>query len=171
MASMTLRTEVRQLACSRPFQIARSPLPEYFLSLVFFIRAGQGEYDIENWRALYLRPQWKQEANPKFAAMCDNWDLASSYAPQLVAEAQSVHDQLAQQCAYKTTDQWDATVPYARVCIPTKVGMKKGISPDAYMLRVNPFGSPETDYTSKTFYKAMIQNGQIYNSYCGAAMH
>jgi len=114
---------------------------------------GQGEDDIQNWRALYLRPQWKQESNPKFAAMCDNWDLASAYKPQIKAEAQSVYNQVSAACAYKVTEDWSPEVPYARVCIPTHVGRKRGIPENSYIYRINPYGSPATDYTSQTFYK------------------
>lgn len=74
-------------------------------------------------------------------------------------------------CAYKVTSDWSPSVPYARVCIPTHVGMKRGIPADSYIMRINPYGSPDTDYTSKTFYKGFIQNGALYNSYCGSAMH
>ncbi len=55
---------------------------------------GQGEDDIQNFRALYLRPQWAQGSNPKFAAMCDNWDLAKAYKPNLELQAQSVYNQV-----------------------------------------------------------------------------
>lgn len=41
---------------------------------------GQGEDDIQNFRAIYFRPQHKQEANPKFAAFCDNWCVACPLA-------------------------------------------------------------------------------------------
>jgi hypothetical protein len=114
---------------------------------------GQGEDDIQNFRALYLRPQWAQESNPKFAAMCDNWDLAKAYKPNLESQAQGVYNQLSAACAYKVSSDWSPSVPYARVCIPTHVGMKRGIPADSYIMRVNPYGSPDTDYTSKTFYK------------------
>jgi len=98
---------------------------------------GQGEDDIQNFRALYLRPQWAQDSNPKFAAMCDNWNLAKAYKPSLESQAQSVYNQMSAACAY----------------IPTHVGMKRGIPADSYIMRINPYGSPDTDYTSKTFYK------------------
>lgn len=131
---------------------------------------GQGEYDIENWRALYLRPQSDQLSNPKFAVFCDSWDATKAYAPFIQDQALSVRDQLASVCAYKTTKDWSADEPYARLCVPTKTGVKKGIDPSSYILRVNPFGA-DTDSTSNTFFKSWIENGQIKNSYCGAAMH
>ena len=114
---------------------------------------GQGEDDIQNFRALYLRPQWAQDSNPKFAAMCDNWNLAKAYKPSLESQAQSVYNHMSAACAYKVTSDWSPSVPYARVCIPTHVGMKRGIPADSYIMRINPYGSPDTDYTSKTFYK------------------
>lgn len=134
------------------------------------IAIGQGEEDIENWRALYLRPQSKQLSNPKFAVFCDNWDAATAYAPYLNEQASSVRDQIASTCAYKTTSDWNPAQPYARLCVPTKTGVKKGIDPSSYILRINPFGA-DTDSTSNTFYKSWISNGQIKNAMCGAAMH
>lgn len=139
-------------------------------SYIFIYDAGQGEYDIENWRALYFRPQSDQLSNPKFAVYCDSWDAAKEYAPYLQDQALSVRDQLASVCAYKTTKDWSVEQPYARVCVPTKTGIKKGIDPSSYIIRVNPFGA-DTDSTSNTFFKSWIENGQIKNSYCGAAMH
>ncbi|KAI8100329.1 hypothetical protein M9435_006813 [Picochlorum sp. BPE23] len=131
---------------------------------------GQGEYDIENWRMVYWRPQKGQLANPKFAAFCDSWEATKAKYPYLQEQAQGVKDSLASVCSYKTTSDWSQEQPYARVCIPTKVGIKKGINPRSYIIRVNPFGS-DTDATSTTFYKSFISDGQIWNSYCGAAMH
>lgn len=60
--------------------------------------------------------------------------------------------------------------PSTYCVLQTKVGLKKGINPSSYIIRVNPFGQ-DTDATSTTFYKSFISDGQIWNSYCGAAMH
>lgn len=60
--------------------------------------------------------------------------------------------------------------PSTYCVLQTKVGVKKGIDPSSYIIRVNPFGQ-DTDATSTTFYKSFISDGQIWNSYCGAAMH
>eukprot|EP00890_Picochlorum_soloecismus_P003506 jgi/Picsp_1/4156/NSC_01665-R1_---NA--- len=131
---------------------------------------GQGEYDIENWRMAYWRPQKGQLVNPKFGVFCDNWELTKAKYPYLQEQAQGVKDSLASACSYKTTLDWSVDQPFARVCVPTKVGIKKGIKPTDYIIRVNPFGA-DTDAFSTTFYKSLISDGQVWNGYCGAAMH
>lgn len=82
-------------------------------------------------------------------------DLTKAYKPELVTQAQGVYDQMSSACAYKVTSDWDVSVPYARICVPTKVGLKRGIPADSYIFRINPYGSPDTDFTSETFYKGM----------------
>eukprot|EP00204_Picochlorum_oklahomense_P003225 CAMPEP_0118797966 /NCGR_PEP_ID=MMETSP1161-20130426/416_1 /TAXON_ID=249345 /ORGANISM="Picochlorum oklahomensis, Strain CCMP2329" /LENGTH=102 /DNA_ID=CAMNT_0006725215 /DNA_START=3 /DNA_END=308 /DNA_ORIENTATION=- len=67
---------------------------------------GQGEYDIENWRMVYWRPQKGQLANPKFAAFCDSWEATKAKYPYLQEQAQGVKDSLASVCSYKTTSDW-----------------------------------------------------------------
>jgi hypothetical protein len=70
---------------------------------MFFVSVGQGEYDIENWRMVYWRPQKGQLANPKFAAFCDSWEATKAKYPYLQEQAQGVKDSLASVCSYKTT--------------------------------------------------------------------
>jgi hypothetical protein len=81
---------------------------------------GQGEYDVENWRALYFRPQSKQLSNPNYAVFCDSWDAATAMYPYLQEQAQGVHDALASTCSYKTTKDWNVAQPYARICVPVR---------------------------------------------------
>lgn len=81
---------------------------------------GQGEYDIENWRMIYWRPQKGQLANPKFAAFCDSWEATKSKYPYLQEQALGVKDSLASSCSYKVTNDWSQEQPYARVCIPVR---------------------------------------------------
>lgn len=80
--------------------------------------AGQGEYDIENWRMVYWRPQKGQLVNPKFGVFCDNWELIKAKYPYLQEQAQGVKDSLASACSYKTTLDWSVDQPFARVCVP-----------------------------------------------------
>lgn len=89
--------------------------------LVALLSVGQGEYDIENWRMIYWRPQKGQLANPKFAAFCDSWEATKSKYPYLQEQAQGVKDSLASVCSYKTTSDWSQEQPYARVCIPVRI--------------------------------------------------
>ena len=81
---------------------------------------GQGEYDIENWRMVYWRPQKGQLVNPKFGVFCDNWELTKAKYPYLQEQAQGVKDSLASACSYKTTTDWSVDQPFARVCVPVR---------------------------------------------------
>ena len=80
--------------------------------------AGQGEYDIENWRMLYWRPQKGQLKNPKFAVYCDDWAAVKTKYPYLSDQAVAVKNELDSMCTYRVTADWSADQPYARVCIP-----------------------------------------------------
>lgn len=86
-------------------------------------------------------------------------------------------------CGINVKEMWSSVHEHSRMliwasladtwrlcCLQTKVGIKKGIKPTDYIIRVNPFGA-DKDAFSTTFYKSFISDGQVWNGYCGAAMH
>eukprot|EP00889_Picochlorum_renovo_P007710 jgi/Picre1/34740/NNA_002206.t1 len=114
--------------------------------------------ETKSWEAIFARRQPDMPNNPKKATYGANWSKVVKKYPSIKKNAPKVIKSL-EKSGFKMTKKFNFRMPYTRVCVPTKYGLKNGLKKGDMVVRVNPNGY-KTDAKSKLFYKAFVRNNR-----------